>query len=108
MSAINWAHRWPAGLPCGMPGKGDVMDGAIQQAPQPARQVGSDWQDMVKVQRRLPTIQGPGAPPIRDAKPALCLTQYDRPATKRNLSIMRHILRSSHAAGPCNYGPLHY
>jgi len=40
-----------------MPGKGEVMDGAMQQAPQPARQESSDWHDMVKVQRRMPTIQ---------------------------------------------------
>ena len=29
----------PAGLPLGMPGMGDEMDGAIQQAPQPSRQL---------------------------------------------------------------------
>lgn len=28
----------PAGLPCGMPGIGEEIDGAIQQAPQPGRQ----------------------------------------------------------------------
>lgn len=28
----------PAGLPLGMPGMGEVMDGAMQQAPQPGRQ----------------------------------------------------------------------
>ena len=28
----------PAGLPVGMPGMGEVMDGAMQQAPQPGRQ----------------------------------------------------------------------
>lgn len=28
----------PAGLPCGMPGMGDEIDGAMQQAPQPGRQ----------------------------------------------------------------------
>ena len=28
----------PAGLPCGMPGIGEVIDGAVQQAAQPARQ----------------------------------------------------------------------
>jgi len=27
----------PAGLPCGMPGIGVVMDGAVQHAPQPGR-----------------------------------------------------------------------
>ncbi|WP_066731755.1 hypothetical protein [Cupriavidus sp. D384] len=47
-----------------MPGKGDVMEGAIQQAPQPARQVGSDWHDMVKVQRQ-DADNTMTAPPIR-------------------------------------------
>lgn len=28
----------PAGLPSGMPGIGELMDGAMQQAPQPLRQ----------------------------------------------------------------------
>ncbi len=28
----------PAGLPCGMPGIGEVIDGAVQHAPQRARQ----------------------------------------------------------------------
>lgn len=31
-------QRTPAGLPCGMPGIGELMDGAMQQAPQPGRQ----------------------------------------------------------------------
>jgi len=31
-------QRTPAGLPSGMPGMGDEMDGAMQQAPQPLRQ----------------------------------------------------------------------
>jgi hypothetical protein len=31
-------QRTPAGLPFGMPGIGDVIDGAMQQAPQPGRQ----------------------------------------------------------------------
>lgn len=30
----------PAGLPCGMPGNGLAMEGAMQQAPQPGRQCG--------------------------------------------------------------------
>lgn len=28
----------PVGLPCGKPGMGEVMDGAVQQAAQPGRQ----------------------------------------------------------------------
>jgi hypothetical protein len=30
----------PAGLPCGRPGSGLLIDGAMQQAPQPGRQSG--------------------------------------------------------------------
>src|SRR3569832_2516539 len=37
----NRKQRTPAGLPCGMPGIGEEIDGAMQQAPQPARQVNS-------------------------------------------------------------------
>jgi hypothetical protein len=31
-------HGTPAGLPCGMPGIGEVIEGAVQQAAQPVRQ----------------------------------------------------------------------
>ena len=31
-------QRTPAGLPCGIPGIGEVIDGAMQQAPQWLRQ----------------------------------------------------------------------
>jgi hypothetical protein len=34
----SWIQRTPAGLPLGMPGIGDEMDGAVQQAPQSGRQ----------------------------------------------------------------------
>ncbi len=34
MSGRSWMHRTPAGLPCGMPGIGEVIEGAMQQAPQ--------------------------------------------------------------------------
>lgn len=37
LSGVSWAQRTPAGLPPGMPGIGDEIDGATQQAPQPAR-----------------------------------------------------------------------
>jgi hypothetical protein len=39
-SGASCAQGVPAGLPLGMPGIGDVIDGAIQQAPQPGRQAG--------------------------------------------------------------------
>lgn len=37
-SGISWMQRTPAGLPWGMPGIGLLMEGAVQQAPQPGRQ----------------------------------------------------------------------
>jgi hypothetical protein len=37
-SAKSCTQRTPAGLPNGMPGIGDDIEGAIQQAPHPARQ----------------------------------------------------------------------
>ncbi len=33
-SCVRWMQRTPAALPLGMPGMGDDMDGAMQQAPQ--------------------------------------------------------------------------
>src|SRR5581483_9817375 len=35
LSSVSCMHRTPAGFPPGIPGIGDEMDGAIQQAPQP-------------------------------------------------------------------------
>nr|WP_240162625.1 hypothetical protein [Glaciimonas sp. PAMC28666] len=35
-------QRTPAGLPCGMPGIAEEMDGAVQQAPQPGRHEGGN------------------------------------------------------------------
>ena len=37
-SAVSWTQRTPAGLPPGIPGMGDEIDTAMQQAPQPGRQ----------------------------------------------------------------------
>lgn len=37
-AASSCTQGTPAGLPSGMPGRGEVMDGAMQQAAQPARQ----------------------------------------------------------------------
>lgn len=36
LSSVSWTHRIPAGLPSGIPGIGDDIDGAMQHAPQPA------------------------------------------------------------------------
>jgi oxygen-independent coproporphyrinogen-3 oxidase len=38
LSGVNWTQRTPAGFPSGIPGTGDEMDGAMQQAAQPMRQ----------------------------------------------------------------------
>ena len=38
LCSSNCTQRTPAGLPFGMPGIGDVIDGAVQQAPHPGRQ----------------------------------------------------------------------
>lgn len=38
LASSSCMQRTPAGLPCGMPGMGEVIDGAIQQAAQPERQ----------------------------------------------------------------------
>lgn len=37
LSSPSWIQLTPAGLPCGMPGKGEVMEGAMQHAPQSSR-----------------------------------------------------------------------
>jgi hypothetical protein len=37
LSVVNWMQRIPAGLPPGIPGIGEEIDGAMQQAPQPGR-----------------------------------------------------------------------
>jgi hypothetical protein len=38
MSGSNCTHGIPAGLPCGIPGIGEVIEGAMQHAPHPVRQ----------------------------------------------------------------------
>ena len=43
LSSDSCAQRTPAGLPSGMPGIGDEIDGAMQQAPQPWRQGSSGF-----------------------------------------------------------------
>ena len=37
-SSSSCTQGTPAGLPCGMPGRGEVMEGAMQQAAQEGRQ----------------------------------------------------------------------
>mgnify|MGYP001810213934 CR=1 FL=1 len=38
LSGVSCTQRTPAGLPAGMPGIGEEIDSAMQQAPQPLRQ----------------------------------------------------------------------
>ena len=38
LASSSCTQRTPAGLPCGMPGIGERIDGAMQQAPQSLRQ----------------------------------------------------------------------
>jgi hypothetical protein len=42
LSAVSCAQRTPAGLPLGMPGMEEEIDGAMQQAPQPGRHFMND------------------------------------------------------------------
>jgi hypothetical protein len=42
-------QRTPAGLPPGMPGIGLLMEGAMQQAPQPGRQFMAEGLDRFKM-----------------------------------------------------------
>lgn len=37
LSGVSWTQRTPLGLPSGMPGMGEEIDAAMQQAPQPIR-----------------------------------------------------------------------
>jgi len=38
LASSSCTQRTPAGFPSGMPGMAELMDGAMQQAPQPERQ----------------------------------------------------------------------
>ena len=37
--SVSWTQRTPAGLPFGIPGIGEVIEGEVQHAPHPARQL---------------------------------------------------------------------
>lgn len=55
-------QRAPAGLPLGMPGIGELIDGAMQQAPQPGRQLmGEDGEGMGEVYPHSLTPPSPGS-----------------------------------------------
>ncbi|HUG13047.1 MAG TPA: hypothetical protein VMM36_18660 [Opitutaceae bacterium] len=36
-SGVSWMHGVPAGLPCGIPGIGELIESAMQHAAQPTR-----------------------------------------------------------------------
>lgn len=49
-ASSNCTQGMPAGLPYGMPGMGEAIEGAVQQAPQPGRQsmagvIRARWED---------------------------------------------------------------
>jgi hypothetical protein len=43
LATLNCTQRTPAGLPAGIPGIGELIDKAMQQAPQPLRQNQPPW-----------------------------------------------------------------
>ena len=51
-SSVSCTQGTPAGFPCGMPGIGEEIDGAMQQAPQPARHSISGFRAQHDVDRR--------------------------------------------------------
>jgi hypothetical protein len=63
----SWLQRTPAGLPAGMPGMADEMDGAIQQAPQPTRQVEKSL--MAEFYANSPRSAGTGIEPMVPIRP---------------------------------------
>ncbi len=61
-SSSSWTQRTPAGLPCGMPGIGLLIDGAMQQAAQWGRQFMTAGLSPRAFRGRQ---QGPPAMPLR-------------------------------------------
>ncbi|MDE4919140.1 hypothetical protein ACUXAV_001193 [Cupriavidus metallidurans] len=104
MSGSNWAQGWPAAFPRGMPGNGDVIDGAIQQAPQPLRQDGADWQVMVSVEDSAPTCRQCSMWKRIDRRNSqLCLSRVPMPETKGNMEDMRAIQHPEKAPSAWSY-----
>jgi len=58
LSALNCTQRTPAGLPSGIPGIGDEIEGAIQHAPHPARQSNRCIADTRMVHWTQPSVCG--------------------------------------------------
>ena len=48
LCSSSCTQRTPAGLPFGMPGIGELIEGAMQQAPQPGRQLMGEAEDMIR------------------------------------------------------------
>lgn len=67
-------HATPAGLPCGMPGMGELIEGAMQHAPQPLRHsIGPDSPPRAAAQASRPFAggtKGRGVTP--NAAPGVC------------------------------------
>jgi hypothetical protein len=51
LCSSNCTQRTPAGLPFGMPGMAELIEGAMQQAPQPGRQLTEEVEDMIRTIR---------------------------------------------------------
>ncbi|MDF9432391.1 hypothetical protein EM868_21780 [Cupriavidus gilardii] len=96
ISGSNCAHGTPAGLPWGMPGRGEAIDGAIQQAPQSARQETSDWQGIAMVQNALAGIRPRSRSLRRPApKPPLCTSASPGPVFRPTSAVAPGHPRSS-------------
>ena len=47
LRSSSCTQRTPAGLPFGMPGMGELIEGAMQQAPQPGRQLAGSGETFI-------------------------------------------------------------
>jgi hypothetical protein len=93
LSTLNCTQRTPAGLPLGMPGMGDEMDGAMQHAPQPKRHDNiklacSNTGSITNVHRIYKTADGLGNTAIW----ATITTEFGR-ATMQALSADEHHIK---------------
>ena len=60
-SVSSWTHATPAGFPNGIPGIGELMDGAMQHAPQPGLQAPTAGEQTggFSIAGRLARVAGP-------------------------------------------------
>ena len=72
-SESSWTQTTPEGLPWGMPGMGELIESAVQQAPQPGRHLKLDIRPfyalaMVHVNQETPGIKKPLAAGSRQGR----------------------------------------